>query len=87
MCFLAVLDILTVDPRRQKLGIGTKLMEAGLAMTDELHLPVYLESTPAGKRLYERFGFRVQKETKFDLAKYGGEGDWTSWIMIREARS
>ena len=79
--------MLTVDPARQRMGIGAKMMEVGLALADELRLPVYLESTPAGKGLYDRFGFRVKRETVFDMAKYGGEGEWTSWVMIRDAKA
>jgi predicted N-acetyltransferase YhbS len=82
-----VLDLLTVDKYHQRMGIGAKLVEVGLADADRLDLPVYLESTAAAKALYARSGFAQMGETRFDLAKYGGEGEWASWVMVREAKS
>jgi ribosomal protein S18 acetylase RimI-like enzyme len=82
-----VLDLLTVDGKHQRMGIGAKLVEIGLEDADRHDLPVYLESTAAGKVLYERSGFVTKEETQFDLAKFGGEGLWISWAMVRAAKS
>ena len=34
-------------------------------------LEVYLESSPEAKLLYERWGFKVVKEVKFDMNQFG----------------
>jgi GNAT superfamily N-acetyltransferase len=57
------LPIVTIDPPHQGKGLGTLLMEDGLAMCDERSLVSYLEATsPRSVKLYERFGYRVLGE-------------------------
>jgi ribosomal protein S18 acetylase RimI-like enzyme len=54
------LALLGVDPSRQGLGMGSRLLEAGLRTVDEAHLPAYLETpNPQTVGLYERYGFVV----------------------------
>jgi GNAT superfamily N-acetyltransferase len=51
---------LAVDPRRQHAGLGSRLLERGLARVDADHLPAYLETpNPRTVPLYERHGFDV----------------------------
>jgi ribosomal protein S18 acetylase RimI-like enzyme len=57
------LPFIGVDPAAQGRGLGSALLEAGLAEVDTAGLPAYLESTnPRNVPLYERFGFRVVGE-------------------------
>lgn len=54
------LALLGVDPSRQGLGLGSRLLEAGLRMVDADHQPAYLETpNPNSVAFYERFGFVV----------------------------
>ncbi|SPO01217.1 uncharacterized protein DNG_03964 [Cephalotrichum gorgonifer] len=51
-----------VHPDYQGKGVGKKLVQWGLGMSEELKLPIYLESTVEGVPLYERTGFQKLKE-------------------------
>jgi ribosomal protein S18 acetylase RimI-like enzyme len=82
-----VLDLLTVDKDHQRMGVGAKLLDAGLADADHMDLPVYLEATAVARELYARSEFKEIGEVRFDLARYGGEGEWTTSIMVRESKS
>lgn len=54
------LAMLGVDPVRQGRGLGSALLEAGLARVDAEGALAYLESSnPKNVPLYERFGFEV----------------------------
>jgi len=49
-----------VDPVRQGRGLGSALLEAGLARCDAEGAMAYLESSnPKNVPLYERYGFEV----------------------------
>lgn len=49
-----------VHPEKQGQGLGTAIIEPGVARADALALPAYLESSnPRNVPLYERFGFAV----------------------------
>ena len=55
---LWVLDVLGVDPSRQKSGVGTKLIETGLALADEQGVASFVVThKKANVGYYERFGF------------------------------
>jgi ribosomal protein S18 acetylase RimI-like enzyme len=54
------LPLIGVDPRHQRRGHGSALMQHALARCDRDHAPAYLESSnPANVPLYERHGFAV----------------------------
>ena len=57
------LAILGVRPDRRGRGLGSALLEPGLARADAEGLPCYLESSnPLNVGLYERHGFEVTRE-------------------------
>ncbi|KAJ9095664.1 hypothetical protein QFC21_005536 [Naganishia friedmannii] len=56
------LSILAVHPSYQKYKIGSTLIDYGLAFADAAQLPALLESSPAGKRLYESRKFLKEGE-------------------------
>lgn len=60
------------------------LVEWGTKKADELSLPAYLEASPKGYRVYQRYGFKDLEVLDFDLAKYGGTGIYKEPLMIRE---
>lgn len=54
------LQALGIHPRRQRHGIGRRLVTEGIALAEEDGAPCYLQtSDPANIAYYERFGFRV----------------------------
>jgi len=55
-----------VAPAAQGQGFGSRLMGPTLARCDAEHLPAYLEaSSERNAALYERLGFRLQRELSF----------------------
>jgi len=72
------LAILGVDPTRQRSGVGSALVRAGLARADAAHLPVYLDTaTPENVPYYQRYGFEVICQFDFPL------GGPHAWGMLR----
>jgi GNAT superfamily N-acetyltransferase len=54
------LPLVGVDPRYQRRGLGSVLLDSMLAVCDRQGFPVYLEATsPENVPLYERHGFAV----------------------------
>jgi GNAT superfamily N-acetyltransferase len=54
------LNFIGVVPEEQGTGVGSALLRASVARSDDDGVPAYLEATsPDNCRLYERFGFEV----------------------------
>jgi ribosomal protein S18 acetylase RimI-like enzyme len=71
------LAILGVDPKAQGMGIGSALIQAGLAICDKQKLPAYLVTdTKSAVRFYKRHGFQVRNE----IPAYGSNLIlWSMW--------
>jgi ribosomal protein S18 acetylase RimI-like enzyme len=70
------LEVVSVRPGAQRRGIGTRLLEPGLARGDANRLPCYPETPrPENIPFYERLGFRVEGEGVELLP--GGPTHWT----------
>ena len=70
------LDVLAVRPDRQGQGLGSALVNAGLAEADRAHAPAFLAtSNPRNVPLYQRLGFVVHEE--LDI------GPVHVWAMLR----
>ncbi|KAH8748628.1 acyl-CoA N-acyltransferase [Diaporthe sp. PMI_573] len=54
------LEMIVTRGEYQGLGAGRMLMEWGVKRADEEGARCYLDATPEGKHLYERFGFKDQ---------------------------
>lgn len=77
----AYLWFLGVRPEAQGMGVGSRLLAAGLAKVDAQGLPAFLESSnEANVPLYRRYGFEVVREYR------PGEGAPPIWAMWRDAR-
>ncbi|HLZ69581.1 MAG TPA: GNAT family N-acetyltransferase [Dehalococcoidia bacterium] len=75
------LFLLGVEPACQGKGVGSALLGPVLARCDAEGMPAYLETAnPRNLPLYERHGFRVQRE--FTVPRGGP----LNWLMWREAR-
>jgi GNAT superfamily N-acetyltransferase len=71
-------DRLFVRHKWRRKGVGTKLMTKIIenAVTDKI--PLLLEATPRGKKLYTKLGFLVLEEQREDYPKHSGVGMiWT----------
>ncbi|KAF2869230.1 acyl-CoA N-acyltransferase, partial [Massariosphaeria phaeospora] len=53
------LNILFTHPGYRRRGIGSMLLEWGLQTAKDLGVEVWLNATPQGKPLYEKYGFEV----------------------------
>ena len=59
------LALMGVDPQFRGLGLGARLIEAGLRTVDADQLPAYLETpNPKAIPLYERYGFTVAGQSQ-----------------------
>ena len=73
----AYLWFLGVRPDAQGLGVGSRLLAAGLARVDAKGLPAYLESSsPANVPLYRRHGFEVVEVLR---ARPDAPAMWAMW--------
>ncbi|GFF26533.1 hypothetical protein IFM61606_05328 [Aspergillus udagawae] len=79
-----VLELLVTHPQHQGKGVGKALLDWGMRMADERHVRIYLEATPEGYPLYRKSGWRDVEDLVMDYSLYGGEGDATYVVMIRE---
>lgn len=78
------LDSLATHPEHHRRGAGKILLDWGVGKADAEGWRTYLDATPVGLKSYERFGFRVVREVRFDRGAWGGEGeDWWG-CMVRE---
>ncbi|RDW84444.1 hypothetical protein BP6252_02034 [Coleophoma cylindrospora] len=70
----AFLQILVVLPEWQRQGVGSLLLQEGLAKADQAGLPTWLLSSPEGYGLYQKAGFEDRETLEIDLSRFGGEG-------------
>ncbi|KAI0968149.1 hypothetical protein F4678DRAFT_443425 [Xylaria arbuscula] len=65
-----VLEFLAVHPDYQRLGAGAALVNWGIQASDRLQAKAVVESTPAGRRVYEKCGMRPEiEEMRFDVGE------------------
>jgi ribosomal protein S18 acetylase RimI-like enzyme len=56
--------VIAVHPEYQRRGIGQLLMEYGIGVAQKASLPVYIESSQDGMRLYEKLGCQRVREPR-----------------------
>ncbi|EEY20220.1 predicted protein [Verticillium alfalfae VaMs.102] len=76
------LSVLVVHPDHQGRGVGKQLMEWGLERAAGLGVPAFLESSPAGRKLYTGLGFREVDVAKVPFAQFGLDTVFTVWAMM-----
>jgi len=82
-----LLSILVVHPDHQRRGLGATQLKYGLEKADELGVQAYLESSPKGKGLYAKYGFKEEGGMKFDAREWGREEDVPHTLMVRPAKT
>lgn len=71
------------SPNYQNQGAASKLLTWGLKQVDDRGLATYVEASPAGLTLYEKFGFRQKAKLRLELAPWK-EGDYFNVCMVRK---
>lgn len=79
------LVVLVTDPAHERKGAGKMLLEWGCKKADEQGLDAYLDATPIGRPLYQRYGFVIERESDIDLAQFGAKGSAGVTNMVRRA--
>ncbi|KAL1882194.1 hypothetical protein Daus18300_000680 [Diaporthe australafricana] len=80
-----LLGMIVTSPDYRRRGAASLLVRWGIHRADERGVEIYLESSMAGKPLYEKFGLRALKVFDFDMAQLGYEGIDTHTCMLRPA--
>lgn len=61
--------VTAVHPAFQRRGIGKQLTDFGIRIAAQAQLPIYLESSKEGFRLYKKLGFRKLKDSVIHRAE------------------
>ncbi|KAF7551023.1 hypothetical protein G7Z17_g5306 [Cylindrodendrum hubeiense] len=80
------LKLLHTQPKHQKRGAASLLLEWGLEEADRLGIPAFLESSQQGRRLYEKWGFREVETLTVDFSPWGGPSSIEVPLMLREPK-
>lgn len=78
--------MIVTSPEHRRRGAASLLMKWGIDKADEAGVEMYIESSVAGKPLYEKFGLRELKVMKFDMTQLGYEGTDIHSCMWRPVR-
>ncbi|KAL5088900.1 hypothetical protein Trisim1_006045 [Trichoderma cf. simile WF8] len=74
------LELVAVKPQYQGKGAASLMLKYGVNKADEDKVECFLDASPAGQPIYERYGFRVaQRDTFLD-------GTYIQCAMVRDAR-
>lgn len=82
-----LLSVLVVHPEHQRRGLGALQLQYGLKKADELGVQAFLESSPKGKGLYAKYGFKEEGGMKFDAREFGRAEDVPHTYMVRPAKA
>ncbi|EUC47629.1 hypothetical protein COCMIDRAFT_3424 [Bipolaris oryzae ATCC 44560] len=78
-----LLELLVTSSKHRRRGAGSLLVQWGLAKSEELQLPVFLQASAQGQQLVQNYGFETIDRVKFTLADYGLTGTELMSVMIR----
>lgn len=78
------LHLLHTEPKYQRRGAASALLEWGIERAEQLRLPIYLESSHEAHVLYGRHGFKDVEIFECDMRPFGGDKTFTAPLMIRE---
>ncbi|KAL8752177.1 MAG: hypothetical protein Q9184_005816 [Pyrenodesmia sp. 2 TL-2023] len=78
------LHLLIVLPSYQRKGLGTMLIREGLAAADIDNARTYIEASPMGLGLYQKFGWKEIDDIIIDMRPHGGTGLASEKCLMRE---
>lgn len=78
------LDYLAVHPTQQRRGVATALVRSGMRQAEKLGLDIFVHAMKPGVPVYERLGFRMERELIQDDSQYGGPGLFGDYFLIYE---
>ncbi|KAF5024092.1 hypothetical protein F66182_3836 [Fusarium sp. NRRL 66182] len=79
----AYLKLLHTDPKHQRRGAASLLLEWGLKEADRHGIPACLESSVEGRKLYEKFGFEEVERHIVDFSRWNGPSETIVPLMVR----
>lgn len=77
---------LHTEPKHQRRGAASLLLKWGLEESDRLGIPAVLESSPQGRLLYEKWGFREVDNLTVDFSPWGGPSKIEVPLMLRDSQ-
>jgi ribosomal protein S18 acetylase RimI-like enzyme len=78
------LDYLAVHPENQGKGVATALVQSGMRHAEEMGLDIFVLAFKPAWGVYQRLGFRTERELIQDYSVYGGESEYGVRYMIYE---
>jgi len=73
-----------VSPSHQRRGLGSKLIEVGLAEADKHNAKTYIEASPKGLQLYLTHGWKQVDDIVIDMRLHGGDYVASEKCLLRE---
>ncbi|KAM0811829.1 hypothetical protein AB5N19_12185 [Seiridium cardinale] len=80
------LEYLAVHPDHKGQGVATLLVESGIAVSERLGVDLIVMAYKSAIGVYKRLGFQMLEYLIQDDSKFGGEGDFGAYFMLRRAR-
>ncbi len=62
------------------------MIKWGCDIADKKNIPAYIEAAEDGLKLYLKFDFEIVGEFVMNLTHFGGEGEETIAILVRQPR-
>lgn len=84
---MAVLEFIATLPQHQGQGVGKALLRWGIERAEAERRRIYLEATTEGLPVYEKSGWRALEQVDIDYTRWGGQGEQTLTLMVRDPRS
>ncbi|KAK8063946.1 hypothetical protein PG996_008598 [Apiospora saccharicola] len=78
------LDYLAVHPDNKGRGIASLLVRNGVAAAQNMNVYLFMMAYEAGHHVYKKFGFEILESNVQDLAKWGGEGPYATYMMEKK---
>lgn len=79
-----VLYLLCVTPSHQRQGLGSLLVQEGLAVADKHNAKTFIEASPKGLGLYLKHGWKPVDEIVIDMTEHGGSGVKRETCLMRQ---
>jgi predicted N-acetyltransferase YhbS len=79
------LESMSVLPDYQRQGIASSMITIFLEDVNKDNAGTFVRSSIVGRKLYERFGWKVLGELKIDLREFGMEEMNVSFMMQRDS--